>query len=222
MIKIIGISGSPVKKGNVEQCLQEALNAVKDGARVSTGLITLSDKEIKGCIHCNWCVKNQTQGKFCFQQDDMTAIYPRILEADGLILASPVHFGRLSGLLANMIDRLRVFVHGNLYGGRLRNKVGGAIAVAFVRGGGVETTLAGINSLFFALQMIIANSMGYQAGAGLLTSLEGKGKIKKGVSHMVLEDDFGLNSAKSLAHRVLELAEMIKAGQEALESRESD
>jgi len=68
--------------------------------------------------------------------------------------------------------------------------------------------------------MIIANSVGYQAGAGILTSLEGKGKIQKGVSHMALEDDFGLNSAKSLAQRVLELAEIIKKGQEALIDRE--
>jgi len=220
MIKIIGISGSPVKKGNVERCLEEALNFISDQGHVSTEIITLSDKEIKGCIHCNWCVKNQTDGKFCFQEDDMTIVYPKILEADGLLLASPVHLGRLSGLLANMIDRLRVFVHGNIYRGRLRNKVGGSIAVAFFRGGGIETTLSSINSMFFAFQMIIANSVGYQAGAGILTSLEGKGKIQKGVSHMALEDDFGLNSAKSLAQRVLELAEIIKKGQEALIDRE--
>jgi multimeric flavodoxin WrbA len=216
MIKIIGISGSPIKKGNVERCLEEALNFIKEESDVSVEIITLSEKEIRGCIHCNWCVKNQTDGKFCFQQDDMSVIYPKILEADGLILASPVHFGRLSGLLANMIDRLRVFVHGNVYRGRLQNKVGGSMAVAFFRGGGIETTLASINTLFLTLKMIIANSVGYQAGAGILTSLEGKGKIQKGVSHMALEDDFGMNSAKSLARRVLELAEMIKLGQERL------
>lgn len=216
MIKIIGISGSPVGRGNVEQCLAEALNSIQDDDRVSTELITLSDKEIKGCLHCNWCVKNQKEGAFCVQQDDMADIYPRIPEADGLLLASPVHFGRLSGLLANMIDRLRVFVHGNVYRGRLRNKVGGAMAVAFFRGGGVETTLAGINAMFFALQMIIANSEGYQSGAGVLTSLEGKGKVNPGVSHMALEDAFGMHSARTLARRVLELTEIVKAGQEAL------
>ena len=219
MIKIIGISGSPVKKGNVERCLEEALNSIADKEDVSIEIITLSEKEIKGCIHCNWCVKNQADEKFCFQQDDMSDIYPKILEADGLILASPVHLGRLSGLLANMIDRLRVFVHGNIYRGRLRNKVGGSLAVAFFRGGGIETTLSSINSMFFAFQMIIANSVGYQSGAGILTSLEGKGNVQKGVSHMALEDDFGMYSAKSLVQRVLELAEMIKAGQEALIGR---
>ena len=219
MIKIIGISGSPVKKGNVERCLEEALNFIRDEDDVSVEMITLSNKEIKGCLHCNWCVKNQTDERFCVQEDDMIAIYPKILKADGLILASPVHFGRLSGLLANMIDRLRVFVHGNIYRGRMQNKIGGSLAVAFFRGGGIETTLASINTLFLALKMIIANSVGYQAGAGILTSLEGKGKIQKGVSHMGIEDEFGMNSAKSLVQRVLELAEIVKIGQEGLKNR---
>ena len=60
----------------------------------------------------------------------MKIIYPKILEADGILLATPVHFGRLSGLMANMIDRLRVFVYGNVYRGQIRNKIGGALAVA--------------------------------------------------------------------------------------------
>ncbi|PWI49283.1 hypothetical protein CEE45_02765 [Candidatus Heimdallarchaeota archaeon B3_Heim] len=43
----------------------------------------------------------------------MSEIYPLLLEADGLLLASPVYFGRLSGCLANFVDRLRVFHLGN-------------------------------------------------------------------------------------------------------------
>ncbi len=214
-MEIVGICGSPVKQGNTENLLQEALSHIQ-GGEVTSELITLADKRFDGCKHCNWCVRNQSPGKFCVQQDDMVSIYPRILEADGILLATPVHFGRLSGLMANMIDRLRVFVHGNEYKGRLRNRVGGALAVAFFRGGGIETALSSMNSMFFAFQMIIATSRAYQLGAGSLSSIEGKGRVKKGTRYMAMEDDFGTLSAKLLADRMVELIRIVKAGQEAL------
>jgi len=212
MIKILGICGSPVKRGNVESVLKQALSHLQDHEAVETKIITLADKDFNGCKHCNWCVKNQSEGEFCVQEDDMKTIYPKILEADGILLATPVHFGRLSGLMANMIDRLRVFVHGNAYRGRLHNKIGGALAVAFSRGRGVETTLSSINSMFFAFQMIVATSGMYQLGAATFSSTDGKGKVIKGVRHMALEDDFGTASARLLAERMLELARIVRAG----------
>ena len=217
MIKILGICGSPVKRGNVESVLKQALSHLQDQEAVETEIITLADKELNGCKHCNWCIKNQSEGRFCVQEDDMKIIYPKVLEADGILLATPVHFGRLSGLMANMIDRLRVFVHGNAYRGRLHNKIGGALAVAFFRGGGVETTLSSINSMFFIFQMIVATSGMYQLGAASFSSIDGRGKVNKGVRHMALEDEFGTASARLLAERMVELARIVRAGQEALE-----
>jgi len=216
MIKILGICGSPVKKGNTESVLKQALSHLQDQEAVETEIITLADKEFNGCKHCNWCTKNQSEGRFCVQEDDMKVIYPKVLEADGILLATPVHFGRLSGLMANMIDRFRAVVYGKAYRGRLRNKIGGALAVAFFRGGGVETTLSSINSMFFIFQMIVAISGRYQLGAASFSSVDGKGKVKKGVRHMALEDEFGTASARLLAERMLELARIVRAGQEAL------
>ena len=218
MIKILGISGSPVKDGNVVALLKESISHIQDRDDVETEIITLADRTINGCSHCNWCVRKQTEAQFCIQDDDMGMIYPKILETDGLILATPVHFGRLSGLLANMIDRLRVFMYGKVYGERLRNKVGGAMAVAFSRGGGIETTLASINSMFFIFRMIVATSQKYQLGAASFTSIEGKGRIDKGIRYMALEDDFGTNSARLLVDRMLELAKIVKAGENALKN----
>ncbi len=217
MIKIVGLCGSRVKDGNMEALLEEALSHGKQRHGVETELITLQDKEIKGCIHCNWCVKKQTEGKFCSQNDDMGPIFEKLLKADGIILASPAHFGRLSGLLANMTDRTRVFVHGNHYGRGLKNKIGGALAVGFFRGGGIETTLLSINSVFNTLQMIAANSEVYQLGAAAVTSREGRFATEP--RHIVLEDQFGVWSAKRLVDRMVELARIVKAGQEALEAQ---
>jgi hypothetical protein len=70
--------------------------------------------------------------------------------------------------------------------------------------------------MFFVFEMVIATSRMYQIGAGALTSTDGKGRTVKGVRHMALEDEFGVLSAQLLADRMVELATLINAGQEAI------
>ncbi len=49
-----------------------------------------------------------------------------------------------------------------------------------------------------------------------MTSIDGKGKVSRGVRHMVLEDSFGVLSAKAVAARALSLARIVQAGKKAL------
>ena len=216
MIKIIGISGSQVKDGNVSALLEASLSQTKQLKDVSAEVITLAGKKIGPCLHCNWCIKNQTPERPCFQEDDMGPIYQRLLEADGILVASPAHFGRLSGLTADWMDRTRAFIHGKHYKLPLKNKVGGAMAVAFFRGAGLETTLSSMDLFFLTHQMIVANSRMFQLGAGAYSSREGRGRFEKNIRHMTLEDDYGVQSARMLVDRVVELARIIKAGTSAL------
>ena len=149
----------------------------------------------------------------------MVPIYAKLLEADGIILACPSHFGRLSGLLANLLDRTRAFVHGKVYRLPLKNKIGGAMAIAFQRGGGIDTTLSSIDLFFLSQQMIVATTRMSQLGAGAYSSREGKGGFETEPRHIVLEDDYGTQSAKLLADRMVELSRIVKAGQETLDGR---
>jgi multimeric flavodoxin WrbA len=217
MVRLLGVCGSRVKNGNMEALLEDSMSKERLGRGVEVETIALGGKEINGCYHCNWCIKNQTEDRPCVQDDDMGALYPKLLRADGIVLASPAHFGRMSGLMANMIDRTRAFVHGNIYKFPLKNKVGGTIAIAFFRGGGIETTLSSINLFFFTHQMIIATGGLYQLGAGAYSSREGKGRFEKEVRHIVLEDDYGVLSARMLVDRVIELVRIVKAGQQAIQ-----
>ena len=219
MIKLVGLCGSQVKDGNVSALLEDSLSQTKGSQDVSAEVITLAGKNIGPCLHCNWCLKNQTPERPCFQEDDMGLIYQKLLEADGILVASPAHFGRLSGLTADMMDRTRAFVHGNIYKFPLKNKVGGAMAVAFFRGAGLETTLSSLDLFFLTHQMIVANSRLFQLGAGAYSSREGKGRFEKAIRHMTLEDDYGVQSARMLVDRVIDLARIIKAGTQALEKR---
>ena len=147
----------------------------------------------------------------------MGPLYKKLLEADGIIVASPVHFGRLSGLTADLLDRTRAFVHGNIFRMALKNKVGGAMAVAFFRGAGLETTLSSLDLFFLTHQMIVANSGLFQLGAGAYSSRDGKGHFEKDIRHMTLEDDYGILSARILVNRVVELSKIVNAGRQALE-----
>jgi len=215
-IKILGVCGSPVKQGNTQIFLQEALTAAGEIQGVDTRAILLSEKDIGDCQQCNWCLRGQKEGQFCKQKDDMSEIYPLLLEADGLLLASPVYFGRLSGRLAIFIDRLRVFMHGNYYRGWLKDKAGGALAVGWTRHGGLETTALSINFAFSALGMLTVYELGTPLGAVGLSSLGGTGKFIPDDKLTVLKDEYGLKSARRLARRMVELIRIIKLGKEAL------
>jgi len=217
-IKILGISASPIKDGNTDHFLKEALNAAKEKQGVVTEMVSLAKRDIRDCKHCNWCLTKQKTGRYCAIEDDVYEIYPKIEEADGLLLATPVYLGRLSGYLASFLDRLRVFMEGNFFRGRLKDKVGGSLAVAWSRHGGIETALLSINYAFLILEMVIVSATSYGAlyGSGGLSSFQGSGKIDAQDKLMVLKDDLGLKGARALAGRMVEMAMIIKAGKEVL------
>lgn len=126
-MKVIGIVCSPRKGGNTEILVQEALT----GARASgaeTELLTTRDKEIKFCDGCLSCQRTGA----CHIKDDMQLIHEKMLDADGIILGTPVYFWSVSGQAKVLIDRTLPLRYPHL---KLANKVAGAIAVASRRGG---------------------------------------------------------------------------------------
>lgn len=218
-INILGICGSPIKGGNTEAFLRESLKAAETIDGVETRLIALAGKEIKDCRHCNWCIRKQEVGQPCAQQDDMDEIYPELLRADALLLATPVYIGRLSGYMACFTDRLRVFAWGNVYRGKLTSKVGGALAVSWGRNYGIETALLSLLSAFFMMGLIpVGPPHGYGSpfGACGLASEHGTGKFNPEDRLGVLRDEYGIKGAQALGRRVAEITRILKAGEGAL------
>ena len=218
-IKILGVCGSPIKEGNTETLLRRSLEAAEATGGVKTEMITMAGKNIKDCRHCDWCLTKQEEGKFCAQQDDMTEIYPKALEADALLLASPVYIARLSGHMACFIDRLRVFAVGNLYHGKLRNKVGSALAVAWGRNLGLETTLLSIASGFMIMEMIVVgppHGLGAPFGAAALSTVLDEESQQLENMPKVLNDDYGIKGAEALGKRVAEVAKLLRVGKDTV------
>lgn len=99
-MKVLGIAGSPRRGGNTDLLLDEALRGAKDaGAEVEK--IYARNYKIAPCIECNGCFK---RGE-CVIKDEMQQIYPKLLEADRIIFASPIFFMGITGWAKALIDR---------------------------------------------------------------------------------------------------------------------
>lgn len=155
-VKVIGISGSPRKKGHTAVMVQEALKAASEIENVTTEYFTVAELNVKPCRSCsNKAGELICATRKCIINDDMTnMLYEKLLEADGIIIGSPVYFGSISAQLKAILDRTINIKMRKLW---LRHKVGAAITVAAHRHGGQEATIQAINSYFMINAMIIAS-----------------------------------------------------------------
>jgi len=102
-LKILGIMGSPRIKGNTDLLLDEALRGAESvGAEIEK--IVVDKLKITPCREYYQCTKDGS----CVIRDDMDAIYPKLLEAGGIIIASPIFFYGLTAQLKALIDRCQV------------------------------------------------------------------------------------------------------------------
>ena len=67
----------------------------------------LRELNIKYCNGCDVCHKN---GGNCITKDDMQKVYPKLLEADIIIISCPNYFKNVSALTKNFMDRTNAFV----------------------------------------------------------------------------------------------------------------
>lgn len=103
-MKILAVVGSPRKKGNTSFLVQEAIRSFTK-ENIETEIVFLRDYDIKDCIGCEGCRDTLE----CVIKDDMQKLYPKILEADGIILASPTYYYNVTAHMKAFIDRCYCF-----------------------------------------------------------------------------------------------------------------
>ncbi len=114
MKKVLGVVGSPRKKGNTDILVASILEgAQKEGAK--TDVVFLNDLHIVECDGCHVCWKS----KPCRRKDDMNGLYPKIIESDVIIFGTPVYWYGPTALMKGFIDR---FVYFNCPENRLKIK----------------------------------------------------------------------------------------------------
>lgn len=118
--QVLAVGGSPRKNGNSDRMLRQILAGAEQHGLKGNALF-LRDYQFSSCIGCEAC----RQDKACTRLlDGMQLIYPQVLEAQGLVLASPAHNYNVSALMKAFIDRLYQFYdftddHPRAYSSRL-------------------------------------------------------------------------------------------------------
>ena len=178
-MKIVGILGSPREGGNTEIFLDVALEeAQKNGVIIDK--ISLRDKSIAPCDGCLGC----TQTGKCVIEDDGQEVYNKMLEAEGIIWATPVYFWSMTSHTKTLMDRTYALGFPKL---RLANKVGGLITVAGGRG---CTSTANIFNMYFNFNHMFFAEFAYGYAYE-------KGAVKK--------NTFAKNMAKEMIHQMISL-----------------
>jgi multimeric flavodoxin WrbA len=174
-LKILGIAGSPREGGNSETLLDWTLEAAAAcGAAVEK--LRVCDLHISGCRECGGCVSD---GK-CVIDDDMQKVYQKVLDADWVVVATPMFFMNVPSQLKAFIDRFQcVWTRKFVLGKPLRDESdacihrGLVLAVGGTKGQSLFTGLNLMMKVFFRITEIEfdeRNSLYYK-------SVDGKGAI---------------------------------------------
>lgn len=100
MKNVLILSGSPRKGGNSDLLCEEFMKgALASGHKVEK--LRLAEKNIHYCTGCGVC--NNTHK--CVLKDDMEDILNKMVDADVIVMASPVYFYSMDGQMKTVIDR---------------------------------------------------------------------------------------------------------------------
>ncbi|MGI6003688.1 MAG: flavodoxin family protein [Lachnospiraceae bacterium] len=171
--KIVILNGSPRKKGNTSALV----SAFREGAESAGNEIAeffLSDMDIHGCKGCFG--GHSSRECPCVQKDGMADIYPKVKEADVVVLASPLYYWNVSGQLKTVIDRLFALEEGD--GQMLRGHDRAGVLLMAAEGFGFEDSRDYFDHLMEHLQW--KNLGAVLAGGNLAVGdIAGKPELKE-------------------------------------------
>ena len=188
-MKVLMINGSPKAKGNTALALAE-MEKIFRQEDIEVITVQVGNQAVRGCTACGGCAKT---GK-CVFDDVVNELAPVFLEADGLVVGSPVYFASANATLIALLDRLFYCTNFDK-----TMKVGAAVTVA--RRGGCSSTFDELNKYFTISGMPVASSQYWNS-------------IHGGAPGEVLEDLEGLQTMRTLARNMAFLMKSIALGKE--------
>ena len=148
-MKVLAINGSSKSNGNTATALMVVLHELEQEG-IATELVTIGQKAIRGCLACGQC-RVQQNGRCAIDGDEVNAVIPRLIDADGILLGSPVYYSGVNGTMKSFLDRAFFTA-----GASMRHKVGASV-VAVRRSGGTAT-FDQLNKFFLISQMYVVGS----------------------------------------------------------------
>lgn len=188
-MQVLMINGSPRAEGNTAIALRE-MEAIFQAEGIQTEILQVGNKDIRGCIACNYCKK---KGKCAFD-DVVNEAAPKFEVCDGLIIASPVYYASANGTLISFVDRL---FYSTPFDKSM--KVGASVVTA--RRGGLSSTFDELNKYFTISGMPIASGQYWNSIHGM----------EPGEAQ---QDEEGLQGMRTLARNMVFLMKSIALGKE--------
>lgn len=99
-MKVLAISSSPRIGGNSDVLCDQFIKGASDAGH-STQKINLAKMDISPCIACYGCRNTH----HCMKRDDMEPILQELIDAEVVVLATPVYFYSMNAQMKRMIDR---------------------------------------------------------------------------------------------------------------------
>ena len=186
-MKVLMLNGSPKPKGNTAAALEEMVKIFHQEG-IETEIVQVGNRDIRGCVCCYHCKQN---GK-CVFDDLVNETAPKLQEADGLVIASPVYYAMGNGTLVSFVQRL---FYSTMFDKSM--KVGASVVVA--RRGGLSSTYDELNKFFGISGMPIASGQYWN-------SLHG------GKPGEVEQDPEGMQGMRTLARNMAFLMKSIALG----------
>lgn len=105
-IIVLGINGSPRRRGNTYKFVEMVLDSCsEEGAK--TELISLVDYNIEYCTGCSSCfIKGE-----CPIKDDISKIHEKLFEADGIVFGAPSYECHVPAQTKTFFDRSAFIIH---------------------------------------------------------------------------------------------------------------
>ncbi len=169
---IVILNGSPRKKGNTSALVKSFTNGAEAAGNTVTEFF-LDDMNINGCKGCFG--GHSSRECPCVQKDDMAKIYPKVREADVVVLATPLYYWNMSGQIRTAIDRLFALEEGD--GNLLRGHGKACALLMAAEGHGFEDVLTYYEHLAEHLKWKNLGSV-LAGGNGDIGDIEGKPELQ--------------------------------------------
>lgn len=183
-MKVVAFSGSARKDGNTAILVRQVFKELeKEG--IETELVQLAGSVIRGCIACYKCFERKDR-RCAVTGDTVNDCIARMVDADGIIIASPTYFADISAETKALIDRAGMVARAN---GNLFRRKAGAAVIAVRRGGAIHG-FDSINHFFLIGEMVIPGSSYWNIGVG-----RNIGEVEQDEEGMKTMADLGRNMA---------------------------
>ena len=192
-MKVLLINGSPHGKGSTYTALHEMEKIFRENG-IETEIVHVGNQSVRGCMACGGCRKEGAKG--CVIDDVVNETAPKLAEADGLVVGSPVYYASANATAIAFMDRL-------FYSTGINNKtmkVGASVVSC--RRGGASATFDELNKYFTIAGMPVVSGQYWN-------SIHGNN------AEEAIQDEEGLQSMRTLARNMVFLMKSIRLGKDA-------